>query len=109
MSAKGSLGNVFLFHTYMVRARMKVKFGKVLSPTKFIQKVIYDRNGKLVLHGMFVEGTKIKTHVPSAFLLECLPRDGVLLVGLFGMLELRKVEPNKDDYKIVALTGASYG
>jgi hypothetical protein len=41
-----------------------------LSPTKFIQKVIYDGNGEFVLNGKFVEGTKIRTHAPSSFLLE---------------------------------------
>jgi len=70
MSAKDSLGNVFLFHTYLVVARMKVNFGKVLIPTEFIQKVIYNSNGKFVLDGKFVEVTKIRTHEPSAFLLE---------------------------------------
>ena len=28
MSAKGGLGNVSLFHMYMVIARVKIKFGK---------------------------------------------------------------------------------
>jgi hypothetical protein len=35
----------------MVVARMEVNFGKVLSPIEFIQKVIYDENGKCVLDG----------------------------------------------------------
>jgi hypothetical protein len=33
----------------MVVARMEVKFGKVLSPTDFIQKVMYDGMGNLFL------------------------------------------------------------
>jgi hypothetical protein len=37
MSSKCSLGNVFLFHTYLVVARTKIKFSKVLSTTQFIQ------------------------------------------------------------------------
>jgi hypothetical protein len=41
-----------------------------LSPTKFIQKVIYEINGKFVLDGKFFKGMKTRTHVPSAFLLE---------------------------------------
>jgi hypothetical protein len=49
---------------YLVVARMKVEFGKVLIRIEFIQKVIYDENGK------FVKGTKIRTHVTSSFLLE---------------------------------------
>jgi hypothetical protein len=70
MSSKGSLGDVFLFHMYLVVARTKIKFCKVLSTTQFIQKVINDRNGKFVFDCEFVEGTKIRTHVPSAFFLE---------------------------------------
>jgi hypothetical protein len=70
MSEKYSLENFFLFHTYLVVARMEVKFGKVLSPTEFIQKVIYDMNGKFILDGKFVEAMRINTHAPSAFLLE---------------------------------------
>jgi hypothetical protein len=37
MSSKGHLGNVNLFHTYLVVTRMKIKFSKVLSTTQFIQ------------------------------------------------------------------------
>jgi hypothetical protein len=33
MSYKCSLGNDFLFHTYLVVAKMKIKFSKVLSTT----------------------------------------------------------------------------
>jgi hypothetical protein len=81
MSVKCRLGDVFLFHTYLVVARMEVKFGKVLSPTEFIQKVIYDGNGEFVLDGKFVEGMKIRTHVPSAFLLEDHDNRGRIGVG----------------------------
>ena len=28
MSSKGSIGNVYLFHTYLVVARMKIKFSE---------------------------------------------------------------------------------
>jgi hypothetical protein len=35
-SEKCSLGDVFLFHTYLVVAIIEVKFGKVLSPIEFI-------------------------------------------------------------------------
>ena len=49
MSVKGGLGNVGLFHTYLVIARAKIKFGKELGATQFIQKVINDRNGNLSL------------------------------------------------------------
>jgi hypothetical protein len=61
---------------------MKVKFGKVLSPTEFIQKVIYDGNGKFVLDGKFVKGTKIMTHVLSAFLLEDHENKGRIGAGI---------------------------
>jgi len=70
MSEKYSLENFFLFHMYVVVARMEVKFGKVLSSIEFIQKVIYDMNGKFILDGKFVEAMRINTHEPSAFLLE---------------------------------------
>jgi hypothetical protein len=51
MSVKGCLGNVGLFHTYLVIAREKIKFGKELGATQFIQEVINDRNGKFVFDG----------------------------------------------------------
>jgi hypothetical protein len=37
LSSKGSLWDVFLFHMYLVVARMEIKFEKVLSTTQFIQ------------------------------------------------------------------------
>jgi hypothetical protein len=70
MSANLSLGNVFLFHMYLVVARMEVKFGKVLSPIEFIQKAIYDRNSNFPLCGKLFEEKYIRKHVPSDFLLE---------------------------------------
>jgi hypothetical protein len=51
MSVKGCLGNFGLFHTYLVIARSKIKFGKELGATQFIQEVINDRNGKFVFDG----------------------------------------------------------
>jgi hypothetical protein len=36
MSAKGHLGNVRLFHMYLVIARSKIKFGKEMGATQFI-------------------------------------------------------------------------
>jgi hypothetical protein len=70
MSVKYCLGHVILFHMYLVVAGTEFKFGKLLSHTKFIQKVIYDGNGEFVLDGKFVGGTKIRTHATSSFLLE---------------------------------------
>jgi hypothetical protein len=70
MSLKGHLGNVFLFHMYLVIARVKIKFSKELSATQFIQEVINDRNGKFVFNGQFVEGTKVRTHSPRTFFLQ---------------------------------------
>jgi hypothetical protein len=64
MSSKGNLGNVHLFHKYLVVARMKIKFSKELGTTQFMQEVINDRNGKFVFNGKFVEGTKVRTHSP---------------------------------------------
>jgi hypothetical protein len=62
MISKGSLGNVFLFHMYLVVSQVKIKFSKELGTTQFIQEVINDRNGKFVFKGKFVEGTKVRTH-----------------------------------------------
>ena len=69
MSSKGHLGNVCLLHTYLVIARVKIKFSKELGATQFIQEVINDRNGKFVFNGQFVEGTEVKTHSPRTFFL----------------------------------------
>jgi hypothetical protein len=51
MSVKGHLGDVVLFHTYLVVARAKIKFGEELGATQFIQEVINDKNGKFVFDG----------------------------------------------------------
>jgi hypothetical protein len=59
VSSKGNLGDFFLFHAYLVVARTKIKFCKVLSATQFIQKVITDRNGKFIFDCEFVEGPKM--------------------------------------------------
>jgi hypothetical protein len=70
MSSKGSLRNVFLFHTDLVVARMKIKFSKELGATQLIQEVINDRNGKFFFNGEFVEGLDVRTHVPRTFFLK---------------------------------------
>jgi hypothetical protein len=64
MSYKGSLGNIFLFHTYLVVARMRIQFSEELGGTQFIQEVINDRNGEFVFDGKFIEGTEVRTHSP---------------------------------------------
>jgi hypothetical protein len=69
MSSKGSLGNVCLFHTYLVVARMKIQFSEELGTTQFIQEVINDRNGEFVFDGKFVEGMKVRTHSLRTFFL----------------------------------------
>ena len=69
MSSKGSLRNVFLFHIDLVVAKMKIKCSKELGATQFIREVINDENGKFVFNGEFVEGTKVKTHVPRTLFL----------------------------------------
>ena len=56
MSSKGSLRNVFLFHTNLVLARRKIKFSKELGATQFIQEVINDRNKKFVCNGEIFGG-----------------------------------------------------
>jgi hypothetical protein len=55
---------------YLVVAKTKIKFWKVLSTNQFIQKVINDRNGFFFFDCDFVEGSKIQIHVASAFILE---------------------------------------
>ena len=69
MISKGSLGNVCLFHMYLVVARMKITFSKELGATQFIQEVINDRNEKFVFDGEFIESTKVRTHAPRPFFL----------------------------------------
>jgi hypothetical protein len=69
MSSKVSLGNVYLFHTYMVVARTKIEFSKELGATQFIQEVINDRDGKFVFNGKFVDGMKVRTHLTRTFFL----------------------------------------
>jgi hypothetical protein len=70
MSSKESLGNVFLFHVYIVVAITKIKFGKVMSTTQLIQNAINVKNGKFVFDCDFIEGVKIRKHVLSALFLE---------------------------------------
>jgi hypothetical protein len=70
MSSKGSLGNVCLFHTYLVVARTKIQFSEELGATQFIQEVINDKNGEFVFDGKFVEGTKYMTHSLRTFFLQ---------------------------------------
>jgi hypothetical protein len=70
MSSKGSLGNVYLFHAYLVVAQMEIQFSKELGATQFIQEVINDRNGELFFDGKFVEGTEVRTHSSRTFFLQ---------------------------------------
>jgi hypothetical protein len=69
-SSKGSLGVVNVLYTYLVVSRTHIKFSEILSTTQLIQDIINDRNGKLVLDGEFIEGTKVRTHVLSTFFLK---------------------------------------
>jgi hypothetical protein len=70
MSSKGSLGNSYSFHMYLVVAKTKIKFSKVLNTTQFIQDIINERNVKLIFDGEFIEGKKFRTHAPSTFFIE---------------------------------------
>jgi hypothetical protein len=70
MSLKGSLGYVIFFHTYLVVARMQIKFSEVLSTTQLIKEIINDRNGELVLDGEIIKGTKVGTHALSTLFLK---------------------------------------
>jgi hypothetical protein len=70
MISKGSLRNVFLFHTDLVVAKTKIKFSKELGATQFIQEVINDRNGKFVFNGEFFEGAEVGIHAPRTFFLK---------------------------------------
>ena len=49
MSSKGILGNVCLFHTYLVVAQMKIKFSKELGTTQFIRCLSMTGMGNLSL------------------------------------------------------------
>jgi hypothetical protein len=70
MSSKGSIGDICLFHMYLVVARMKIQFSEELGATQFIQEVINDRNGEFVFDGKFVEGMEVRTHSPRTFFLQ---------------------------------------
>jgi hypothetical protein len=70
MSSKGSLGNICLFHTYLVVAQTKIQFSEELGATQFIQEVVNDKNGEFVFDGKFVEGTEVRTHLPRTFFLQ---------------------------------------
>jgi hypothetical protein len=70
MSSKGSHGNAYLFHRYLVVSRMNIKFSEELGTTKFIQEVINNRNGKFVFNGKFVLGTEVRTHSPRPFFIQ---------------------------------------
>jgi hypothetical protein len=70
MSSKGILGNVYLFHTYLVVARTKIEFSKEMGTPQFIQEVINERDGKFVFNGKFVEGMKVRTHSPRTLFLQ---------------------------------------
>ena len=70
MSSKGSLGNVYLFHMYLVVARTEIQFSEELGTTQFIQEVVNDRNGEFVFDGKFFEGTEVRTHSPRTLFLQ---------------------------------------
>jgi hypothetical protein len=70
MSSKGSLGNICLFHTYLVVAWTKIQFSEELGATQFIKEVINDRNGEFLFDGKFVEGTKVKKHSQRTLFLQ---------------------------------------
>jgi hypothetical protein len=53
-----------------VVAITKINFSKEMGTTQFIEEVISDKNGKFVFDGEFVEGTKVRTHVPREFFLK---------------------------------------
>jgi hypothetical protein len=66
---------------YLVVTRTNIKFSEVLSTTQLIQEIINDRNGELVLDGELIEGTKVKTHVPSTFFLKYHDHRGRIRAG----------------------------
>jgi hypothetical protein len=67
VSAKSSFGNIGLLHMGLVISRMEIKFGKTLSTFKFIQNIVNNWNGELVLDNYSIENMKFKTYVPSTF------------------------------------------
>ena len=81
MSSKCSLGNVFLFLTYLVVAKTQIKFSEVLSTTHLIQEIINVRNREVVLDGNLIEGTKVGTRAPSTFFLKYHDHKGRIRAG----------------------------
>jgi hypothetical protein len=69
MSSRGSPRNIYLFHTYLVVARMKIQFSEESGTSQFIKKVVNDGNGEFVFDGKFVEDTKFRTHLPRTLFL----------------------------------------
>jgi hypothetical protein len=65
-----------------VVSRIELKFGKVLSPTEFIHKVIYDGNEIFFLHGNFFKVMKIRKNAPSGFILEGHDNGGIIAVAI---------------------------
>jgi hypothetical protein len=65
MSVKENLGNGGLLHMYLVVAKMEVKFGKELSTTQFIQNVINDGNGSLMVILLCDQKSRNMCQVPS--------------------------------------------
>jgi hypothetical protein len=55
MSVKKSFRNIHFFHVNLVIAQAKIEFGEELSTLEFIQKVINDWNGKLILDCQIVQ------------------------------------------------------
>jgi hypothetical protein len=49
---------------------VEIKFGEELRAFDLIQQVINDGNGELIIDDYFIERSKVRTHVPSAYFLE---------------------------------------
>ena len=69
VGAENNFKNVNLFHKYLVVAWSKIQFGEEVGTMHFIKQITNDQDGKLIFDSQFIEGTKIKTHMPITFLL----------------------------------------
>jgi hypothetical protein len=56
-------GDVLRVHQHMVVTVVKVKLGEVACPLELIQELVDDRDRKLVLHGLGVEGTVVDAKI----------------------------------------------
>jgi hypothetical protein len=62
-------GDVLRVHQHVVVTVAKVELGEVACPLELIQELVDDRDRKLVLHGLGVEGTVVDAKSPCMIFL----------------------------------------